>query len=83
MFKFIDNLLNPRNCCMSADPTTITLQSAAVLYTALETAMLVAESATKLKANAGARSAFAIQIASYKAEMTRLEAAFPVLKPAA
>lgn len=61
---------------------TINTQQAAVLYTALEAAVEVAERAAALKASKAAKGAFGIQIASYRAEMDRLSAAFPRLVPA-
>ena len=58
----------------------VTATQAAVLYTALETALEVATKAAELKSAKAHRSALSMQQAAYRAEMARLSAAFPELK---
>lgn len=60
---------------------TITLQQAAVIYSALEKAITVVEDLQKRKSASMVifKGALAIELASYKAERDRLGATFPVL----
>lgn len=64
-------------------PVTINALQAAVLSSALETAIDVTKEQMQLKGSAPYRAALRIQLAGYEAEKQRLAAAFPITDAAA